>query len=81
MWDLTLTSELTTISLSPLLVSLFTFTQLPIACESFYIFKSVYTSRVMERDTTPNPMCPDTRPKKVTMALIPIVVTVHNNDE
>ena len=35
MWDITLTSPLTTIS--PSLVSLITLTQLPLTCESFYI--------------------------------------------
>ena len=35
MYDTTLTSALTTIS--PSLVSLFTLTKLPLACESFYI--------------------------------------------
>ena len=71
MWDSTLTSALTTISSS--LVNLFTLTQLPIACESFYIFKNIPRQELWERDTTLNLMCPDTHPKKVTMALIPFI--------
>ena len=30
-------------------------------------------SRVVDADTTPNPVRPDTLPKKLTMALIPLV--------
>jgi hypothetical protein len=79
MWDITLTSAFTT--KSPSLVNLFTLTKLPLACKSFSTFQECLTPRIAERDTTLNPTHLDTYPRKVTMALIPIIVIVHNNDE
>ena len=71
MWDTTLTSALTTIF--PSLVSLFTLIKLPLACKSFYISRMSHVKNCGDADTTLNLTCPNTRPRKITMTLIPFV--------
>jgi hypothetical protein len=51
MWDTTLTT------ISPSLVSLFTLTKLPLACESFYIPRVSHVKSCGDADTTLNPSC------------------------
>ena len=78
MWDTILTSALTTIS--PSLVSLFTLIKLPIACESFYIFKGVSRQELRMTDTILNPSCGRRHNSKLNVSRHPSQESNHSSD-